>query len=150
MAELKCPHCGQAFTVDDTELDSIIRQIRDSEFEKDLRMRTGELENHLKEKHELELRASENKIRLEALKENEDEIEALKEELKKAKDENYTYKTRLESFEDKKRLAVMEAIKKSDEMAREESSKHAKEILGLAIQRCAADHTADTTVSVVS
>ena len=41
-------------------------------------------------------------------------------------------------------------IKKSDEMAREESSKHAKEILGLAIQRCAADHTADTTVSVVS
>ncbi len=115
MAELKCPHCGQAFTVDDTELDSIIRQIRDSEFEKDLRMRTGELENHLKEKHELELRASENKIRLEALKENEDEIEALKEELKKAKDENYTYKTRLESFEDKKRLAVMEAIKKSED-----------------------------------
>jgi len=23
MAELKCPHCGQAFTVDDTELSSI-------------------------------------------------------------------------------------------------------------------------------
>ena len=36
MAELKCPHCGQAFTVDDTELGSIMKQIRDKEFEKDL------------------------------------------------------------------------------------------------------------------
>ena len=33
MAELKCPHCGQAFTVDDTELGSIMKQIRDKEFE---------------------------------------------------------------------------------------------------------------------
>ena len=31
MAELKCPHCGQAFTVDDTEVSSIIQQIRDKE-----------------------------------------------------------------------------------------------------------------------
>ena len=36
MAELKCPHCGQAFTVDDTELSSIVQQIRDKEFEKDI------------------------------------------------------------------------------------------------------------------
>ena len=41
-------------------------------------------------------------------------------------------------------------IRKADEKAREEASKNAKDILGLAIQRCAADHTADTTVSVVS
>ena len=37
MAELKCPHCGQAFTVDDTELSSIVSQIRDGEFERDLK-----------------------------------------------------------------------------------------------------------------
>ena len=42
MAELKCPHCGQAFTVDDTELSSIIQQIRDKEFEKDLTNRVSE------------------------------------------------------------------------------------------------------------
>ena len=29
MAELKCPHCGQNFTVDDAELASITNQIRD-------------------------------------------------------------------------------------------------------------------------
>ena len=30
MAELKCPHCGQAFTVDDTELSSITQQTTNS------------------------------------------------------------------------------------------------------------------------
>jgi|LAHS01.1.fsa_nt_gb hypothetical protein len=44
MAELKCPHCGQMFTVDDTELSSIVQQIRDSEFKKDLSSRVTELE----------------------------------------------------------------------------------------------------------
>ena len=47
MAELKCPHCGQAFTVDDTELGSIMAQIRDQEFDKDLRSRTDELKKHM-------------------------------------------------------------------------------------------------------
>ena len=50
MAELKCPHCGQAFTVDDTELSSITQQIRDKEFEKDLKSRISELKAHLQEK----------------------------------------------------------------------------------------------------
>ena len=27
MAEIKCPHCGQAFTVDDTELGSVENQV---------------------------------------------------------------------------------------------------------------------------
>ena len=47
MAELKCPHCGQAFTVDDTELSSIIQQIRDKEFEKDIEKRISELKDHM-------------------------------------------------------------------------------------------------------
>ena len=63
MAELKCPHCGQAFTVDDTEVSSIIQQIRDKEFQKDLESRVSELEEHMREKHELELEAKENEIK---------------------------------------------------------------------------------------
>ena len=55
MAELKCPHCGQAFTVDDAELSSIISQIRDKEFNKDLEKRIEELEENMAEKHKLEL-----------------------------------------------------------------------------------------------
>jgi ribonuclease Y len=41
-------------------------------------------------------------------------------------------------------------IKDSETKAKEEADKRAKEILSLAIQRCAADHVAETTVSVVN
>ncbi|MCM3587224.1 ribonuclease Y [Mesobacillus maritimus] len=45
-------------------------------------------------------------------------------------------------------IAVM--IKESESRAKEESDKKAKELLSLALQRCAADHVAETTVSVVN
>ncbi|MCF6410641.1 ribonuclease Y [Pseudalkalibacillus salsuginis] len=45
-------------------------------------------------------------------------------------------------------LAAM--IKDRENRAKEEADKKAKEILSLAIQRCAADHVAETTVSVVN
>ena len=41
-------------------------------------------------------------------------------------------------------------IRDSEEKVKEESSKTAKEIIAFAIQKCAADHTSETTVSVVS
>ncbi|MGM9986483.1 MAG: ribonuclease Y [Bacillaceae bacterium] len=44
--------------------------------------------------------------------------------------------------------AVM--IKEAETRAKEEADKKAKELLSLAIQRCAADHVAETTVSVVN
>ncbi len=36
MAEIRCPHCGEAFTVDETEYAQIVKQVRDAEFEKDI------------------------------------------------------------------------------------------------------------------
>ena len=47
MAELKCPHCGQVFSVDDTELSSIVSQIRDEEFSKDVEKRVDELKKQI-------------------------------------------------------------------------------------------------------
>lgn len=41
-------------------------------------------------------------------------------------------------------------IKKIEEETKQEAEKKAKEIISLAIQRCAAEHTVETTVSVVS
>nr|WP_307228288.1 ribonuclease Y [Bacillus chungangensis] len=41
-------------------------------------------------------------------------------------------------------------VKESENRAKEEADKKAKNILSLAIQRCAADHVAETTVSVVN
>ncbi|CAG9611215.1 Ribonuclease Y [Bacillus rhizoplanae] len=45
-------------------------------------------------------------------------------------------------------IAVM--VKETEIRAKEEADKKAKEILSLAMQRCAADHVAETTVSVVN
>ena len=45
-------------------------------------------------------------------------------------------------------IALM--LKENELRAKEEADKKAKEILSLAIQRCAADHVAETTVSVVN
>lgn len=45
-------------------------------------------------------------------------------------------------------IAVM--VKETEVRAKEEADKKAKEILSLAMQRCAADHVAETTVSVVN
>ncbi|NRG44798.1 ribonuclease Y [Bacillus sp. CRN 9] len=45
-------------------------------------------------------------------------------------------------------IAIM--VKESETRAKEDADKKAKEILSLAIQRCAADHVAETTVSVVN
>ncbi len=64
------------------------------------------------------------------------------------RDEAKTYI--LESVE--KELAVDIAVmtKESEQRAKEESEKKAREILSLALQRFAADHVAETTVSVVN
>lgn len=56
----------------------------------------------------------------------------------------------LENIESEVRHEAALKIKEIEEETREIADKKAKEILSLAIQRCAADHTAETTVSVVT
>lgn len=115
MAELKCPHCGQAFTVDDTELSSIVQQIRDKEFEKDIKNRISELKEHMMMTHRLEMEAKENEIKLMSQKEYDKEIQKLKSQLDKATEKSAKLQAQLESSEDKKIIAVMEAVKKVEE-----------------------------------
>lgn len=43
-----------------------------------------------------------------------------------------------------------EVIRRLEEEAKEKAQKNAKEVIGYAIQKCAADHTSETTVSIVS
>jgi len=119
MAELKCPHCGQAFTVDDTELSSIVQQIRDKEFEKDIEKRISELKEHMMMTHRLEMEAKENEIKLMSQKEYDKEIQKLKSQLEKATDRAVQLQAQLDSSEDKKTIAVMEAVKKVEEEKKE-------------------------------
>ena len=115
MAELKCPHCGQAFTVDDVELSSIIEQIRNREFEKDVTARVTEVTDRLNELHKMELVSQRSSIELKTKEAHDKEIELLKQQLRAAEDLNHELKSRIDSSEDKKQLAVMEAVKSVEE-----------------------------------
>lgn len=39
MSEIRCPHCGEVFQVDETEYAEIVRQVRDAEFRRELEER---------------------------------------------------------------------------------------------------------------
>ena len=47
MRELKCPHCGNVFTVDENDYAALLGQVKNAEFERELSRRVHELEqNH--------------------------------------------------------------------------------------------------------
>ena len=43
MQEIKCPNCGEIFAVDESGYAQIVRQVRDKEFEKEIRRRETDL-----------------------------------------------------------------------------------------------------------
>ena len=43
MAEIKCPKCGEVFTVDETNYATIVNQVRDAEFHLEVERRITEL-----------------------------------------------------------------------------------------------------------
>ncbi len=59
MAEIKCPKCGTLFTIDESEYASIVKQVRDNEFEKALKERL----DLIKQKNEQEIALATQKER---------------------------------------------------------------------------------------
>ena len=47
MKELKCPHCGKTFQVDEADYESIVSQVRNDEFKEELRRREDALRREL-------------------------------------------------------------------------------------------------------
>ncbi len=56
----------------------------------------------------------------------------------------------LDTLEEEVTAEKANLLRELDMKAKEEADKNAKELIGYAIQKCAADHTSETTVSVVS
>ena len=123
MAELKCPHCGKTFAVDDTELNSIVQQIRNAEFERDLSQREAEIKQHLEEKHKLELDAKENEIKLQDKDAYDKQIADMQKELTDKEGELQRLQLQIDSNEESKKLAVMEAVQKVNEEKRDLENK---------------------------
>jgi len=131
---------------------------------KDRRNELNRLEKRLMQKEEsLDKKASFFEKKEEEIKEKEDEIENKKGELNNLLTKQIQELEKLSGItseeakeillsrvkEDiKHEMAVM--IKEMEARAKEEADKKAREIISIAIQKCAADHAAESTVSVVS
>ena len=53
MKELKCPKCGSVFTVDEADYASILQQVKNQEFEAELRRRMAEMDSRHKAEQQL-------------------------------------------------------------------------------------------------
>lgn len=106
MQEIKCPKCGEVFVVDESGYAQIVQQVRDKEFDKEIKQREKDFEE-MKEK-DLELAKMKQKEefdKLLSLKETElVEKEKLIEQLK----------TQVSGNETEKQLAISEAIKEKE------------------------------------
>lgn len=129
MAEIKCPHCGQVFKVDESGYASIVSQVRNAEFTEELNKRIEALteqknheieliKEHEKTKNENSVNDLNNQIKLlnEELNSKDKEIELEKEKsVSELKKENAELKAKVASSEQKEQLAVANAIKKKDD-----------------------------------
>ena len=64
MNEIKCPKCGTMFQIDESDYDSIVKQIRDKEFEKEILSR----EEHSKIEKENAIEIAKAQLRAELSK----------------------------------------------------------------------------------
>lgn len=118
MRKIKCPNCGEVFAVDESGYAQIVQQVRDQEFDRELRQRERALEEG-KEK-DLELAQMKQKEAFDkalssrdaALSEKDREIELLK--------------VQLDNSETAKKLAVSEAVQEKEKELSEKTTQIAK------------------------
>jgi ribonuclease Y len=137
-----------------------------TEVETELRERRAEvvaLEQRMVQREEqLEARAAEQERRDQSLRDREDHTERLTEELQATQAEAVAALERisgmspaqardvlLKQVEDDARHDMAKLVRQVEEEARREADRRARNILSLSIQRTAADHVAETTVTVV-
>ena len=81
MNEIKCPKCGTVFQINETDYDSIVKQIRNTEFEKELMLH--EKQHKINEENSVKLAVSEEEKKYNEIINKKDlEISELKNQLK--------------------------------------------------------------------
>jgi len=138
-----------------------------SEVDAEVRERRGELaaaeQRVLQREEVVEARALELDRRDQSVRERETHVAQLQEELKQLHDEQLATLERisglsvpqaremlLKQTEDEARHEMAKMVRAVEEEARREADRRARNILSLSIQRTAANHVAETTVSVVN
>ncbi|MCI9419074.1 MAG: DUF2130 domain-containing protein [Eubacterium sp.] len=136
MQEIKCPKCGEIFLVDESGYAQIVQQIRDKEFEKELKRREKDMEEkkkndleliRMKQEEELNKKLSDKKLEL---SERDKVIEQLREQINGKETEKKLALSVVENEKDKiieelkgklknsdteKKLAISSAVQKKEQ-----------------------------------
>lgn len=102
MENLTCPHCGQTFTVDESEYAYILQQVRTAELEREVERRITE--NEEKRRAQAELHTA--KITADIKEKSAQEIQKVKEELQREKEVVAKLSHKLELSDKEKELAL--------------------------------------------
>lgn len=128
MNEIKCPKCGTVFQISETDYESIVKQIRDVEFEKEITSREHQferekesaiklaevtLEKKLKEEltnKEMELKELKSELKIKEEQTKNQMEKQYQEELSRKELEVVELKSKIKSQETEKELAIKNAI----------------------------------------
>lgn len=138
-----------------------------NELEKEIRERRGEIQSQerrlIQKEENLEKRATNFEHKEKEIEKKEQEAEARRKEAEEFSNKQLEELQRISalSTEEAKNMLLSEVekqittekasiIKELELRAKEEATKNAREILTYSIQKCAADHTSETTVSIVA
>ncbi len=102
MEEIKCPKCGTVFKVDESGFAAIVKQIRDREFEKELKNKEDQFRTEAEQNKKIAQMEFEKDLQ-KKITEKENEILRIKAESER---KNAELKAKIEGFENEKKLAV--------------------------------------------
>lgn len=123
MNELKCPNCGTVFQIDEVDYMSIVKQVKDKEFEKEISVREAQYKNDKEQsiklteaKLEKEFNEELNKKELE-ISELKSSLKAVESDTKNKLEKEYTEKINKQELEInnlKNKIEVIESKKELD------------------------------------
>lgn len=125
MKELKCPHCGSVFTVNEADYASIVNQVKNAEFDAEIGRRLEELEARRKTEQEL-VEARTRKEFTERLNDKEKELTVKENEIERLKSQMETLTVQLNG----ERLLEVDRLK--EQLKNIEARKDAERNLALA------------------
>ena len=120
MKELKCPNCGNVFTVDENDYAALLSQVKNKEFDAELARRIHELEQSQQARMQAEKQAEEARQQAEAVRQqnermrleqaNQQALQAKDNQLRDKDSEIALLKQQIQNFELAKNAAVQEAV----------------------------------------
>ena len=114
MPEIKCPKCGEVFVVDESGYAQIVQQIRDKEFDKEIKRREEELSK--KKDYELKIAQAQQKEEYNKI------IEKKEKELLEKETKITELQGKLESSAVRTELEISKAVQKSEQEISEKKS----------------------------